>query len=114
MTVTPVEKVRMTPDPGMICGPVRSGAGRSRTAFTSSVVTGGALAVSIVVDSPVVAVVIRLDAFSASAPAGQVQPVITGSLVAAPYCLALTMLSFSGRNRVTHAVFAWQLSRYCS
>ena len=39
-------------------------------------------------------------------PAGQVEPVITGSLVAALFCLALTLLSFSGRRRVMHAVFA--------
>jgi len=39
-------------------------------------------------------------------PAGQVEPVITGSLVAALFCLALTLLSFSGRHRVMHAVFA--------
>jgi hypothetical protein len=39
-------------------------------------------------------------------PAGQVQPIITGSLVAALFCLALTLLSFSGRHRVMHAVFA--------
>ena len=38
--------------------------------------------------------------------AGQVQPIITGSLVAALFCLALTLLSFSGRHRVMHAVFA--------
>jgi hypothetical protein len=38
--------------------------------------------------------------------AGQVQPVVTGSLVAALFCLALTLLSFSGRRRVMHAVFA--------
>jgi hypothetical protein len=39
-------------------------------------------------------------------PAGQVQPIVTGSLVAALFCLALTLLSFSGRRRVMHAVFA--------
>jgi hypothetical protein len=39
-------------------------------------------------------------------PAGQVEPLITGSLVAALSCLALTLLSFSGRHRVMHAVFA--------
>jgi hypothetical protein len=39
-------------------------------------------------------------------PAGQVEPIITGSLVAALFCLALTLLSFSGRQRVMHAVFA--------
>jgi hypothetical protein len=39
-------------------------------------------------------------------PAGQVEPLITGSLVAALFCLALTLLSFSGRYRVMHAVFA--------
>ena len=38
-------------------------------------------------------------------PAGQVEPIITGSLVAALFCLALTLLSFSGRHRVMHAVF---------
>jgi len=38
-------------------------------------------------------------------PAGQVGPIITGSLVAALSCLALTLLSFSGRHRVMHAVF---------
>jgi hypothetical protein len=35
-----------------------------------------------------------------------VEPIITGSLVAALFCLALTLLSFSGRHRVMHAVFA--------
>jgi hypothetical protein len=39
-------------------------------------------------------------------PAGQVEPIITGSLVAALFCVALTLLSFSGRHRVMHAVFA--------
>jgi hypothetical protein len=39
-------------------------------------------------------------------PAGQVAPIITGSLVAALFCLALTLLSFSGRYRVMHPVFA--------
>ena len=39
-------------------------------------------------------------------PAGQVGPIITGSLVAALFCLALTLLSFSGRHRAMHAVFA--------
>jgi len=39
-------------------------------------------------------------------PAGQVEPLITGSLVAALSCLVLTLLSFSGRHRVMHAVFA--------
>lgn len=39
-------------------------------------------------------------------PAGQVEPLITGSLVAALFCLALTLLSFSGRHRVMHGVFA--------
>jgi hypothetical protein len=39
-------------------------------------------------------------------PAGQVEPIITGSLVAALFCLALTLLSFSVRYRVMHAVFA--------
>ena len=38
-------------------------------------------------------------------PAGQAGPIITGSLVAALFCLALTLLSFSGRHRVMHAVF---------
>jgi hypothetical protein len=39
-------------------------------------------------------------------PAGQVEPIITGSLVAALFCLALTLLSFLGRHRVMHVVFA--------
>jgi hypothetical protein len=39
-------------------------------------------------------------------PAGQVGPIITGSLVAALFCLALTLLAFSRRRRVMHAVFA--------
>jgi hypothetical protein len=39
-------------------------------------------------------------------PAGQAEPIITGSLVAAVFCLALTLLSFFGRHRVMHAVFA--------
>lgn len=39
-------------------------------------------------------------------PAGQVEPIITGSLVAALFCLALTLLSFFGRHRVMHVVFA--------
>ena len=39
-------------------------------------------------------------------PAAQIEPIITGSLVAALFCLALTLLSFSGRHRVMHAVFA--------
>jgi hypothetical protein len=39
-------------------------------------------------------------------PAGQVEPVITGSVVAALFCLVLTLLGFSGRRRVMHAVFA--------
>ena len=39
-------------------------------------------------------------------PVGQVEPIITGSLVAALFCLALTLLSFSGRHRVMHTVFA--------
>jgi hypothetical protein len=39
-------------------------------------------------------------------PAAQVEPIITGSLVAALSCLALTLLSFSGRHRITHAGFA--------
>jgi len=43
-------------------------------------------------------------------PAGQVEPIITGSLVAALFCLALTLLSFSGRHRVMHAVFALAIS----
>src|SRR5215813_5901242 len=38
--------------------------------------------------------------------AGQVEPIITGSLVAALFCLALTLLAFSGRHRAMHAVFA--------
>jgi len=39
-------------------------------------------------------------------PAGQAEPIITGSLVAALFCLALTVLSFAGLPRVKHAVFA--------
>ena len=39
-------------------------------------------------------------------PARQVEPIITGSLVAALYCLALALLSFFGMRRVMHAVFA--------
>jgi hypothetical protein len=39
-------------------------------------------------------------------PAGQAEPIIAGSLVAAVFCLALTLLSFYGRYRVMHAVFA--------
>jgi hypothetical protein len=39
-------------------------------------------------------------------PAGQVEPIITGSLVAALFCLALTLLSYFGRYRVMHLVFA--------
>ena len=39
-------------------------------------------------------------------PAGQVEPIITGSLTAALFCLALTLLSFSGKHRVVHVVFA--------
>ena len=39
-------------------------------------------------------------------PAGQVEPIITGSLVAALFCLTLTLLSFFGRHRVMHVVFA--------
>lgn len=39
-------------------------------------------------------------------PAGQVAPIITGSLVAALFCLVLTLLSFLGRYRVMHLVFA--------
>jgi len=39
-------------------------------------------------------------------PAGQVEPIIAGSLVAALFCLALTLLSYSRRQRVMHAVFA--------
>lgn len=38
-------------------------------------------------------------------PAGQVEPVITGSVVAALFCLALTLLGFGGRRRVMHLVF---------
>ena len=38
-------------------------------------------------------------------PAGQVEPVITGSVVAALFCLVLTLLGLSGRRRVMHAVF---------
>ena len=39
-------------------------------------------------------------------PASQAEPIITGSLVAAVFCLTLTLLSFAGRHRVMHAVFA--------
>ena len=39
-------------------------------------------------------------------PASQAEPIINGSLVAAVFCLALTLLSFAGRHRVMHAVFA--------
>jgi len=39
-------------------------------------------------------------------PAGLVQPIITGSLVAALFCVALTVLSYFGRCRVMHLVFA--------
>jgi hypothetical protein len=39
-------------------------------------------------------------------PAGKVQPLITGSLVAAVCCLALTLLAWTGRHRVMHPVFA--------
>jgi hypothetical protein len=39
-------------------------------------------------------------------PAGEAEPIITGSLVAALFCLALTLLSFAGRHRAMHAVFA--------
>jgi len=39
-------------------------------------------------------------------PAGQVEPIITGSLAAALSCLAITLLSFSGRRQAMHAVFA--------
>lgn len=39
-------------------------------------------------------------------PAGQVQPLITGSLVAAVCCFALTLLALAGRHRVMHMVFA--------
>jgi len=39
-------------------------------------------------------------------PAGQVEPIITGSLVAALFCLALTLLSYLGRHRAMHVVFA--------
>jgi len=35
-----------------------------------------------------------------------VEPIITGSPIAALSCLALTLLSFSGRNRVMHAASA--------
>jgi hypothetical protein len=38
--------------------------------------------------------------------AGQVEPIITGSLVAALFCLALTLLSYFGRYRVVHLVLA--------
>ena len=38
-------------------------------------------------------------------PAGQVEPIITGSLIAALFCLALTLLSYFGRHRVMHLVF---------
>jgi len=38
-------------------------------------------------------------------PAAQADPLITGSLVAALFCLALTVLSFSARHRIMHAVF---------
>ena len=39
-------------------------------------------------------------------PVRHVEPIITGSLVAALFCLALTLLSFSGKHRVMHTVFA--------
>jgi hypothetical protein len=39
-------------------------------------------------------------------PAGQTATIVTGSLVAALFCLALTLLYFSGRHRVMHAAFA--------
>lgn len=39
-------------------------------------------------------------------PAWQVEPIITGSLVAALFCLALTLLAFLSRHRVMHVVFA--------
>jgi hypothetical protein len=42
-------------------------------------------------------------------PAGQVGPIITGSLVAAVFCLALTLLSLTGRYRVMHPVFVLAL-----
>jgi hypothetical protein len=38
--------------------------------------------------------------------AGQVQLIVTGSLVAALFCLALTLLSYFGRHRLMHVVFA--------
>jgi hypothetical protein len=38
-------------------------------------------------------------------PAGQVEPIITGSLVAALFCLALTLLYFFSRRPVMHVVF---------
>jgi hypothetical protein len=38
-------------------------------------------------------------------PAGQVEPIITGSLVAALFCLALTLLYFFGRHQVMHVFF---------
>jgi hypothetical protein len=38
--------------------------------------------------------------------AAQVAPIFTGSLVAALFCLALTLLSFAGKSRLVHAVFA--------
>jgi hypothetical protein len=37
-------------------------------------------------------------------PAGQAQPIITGSLAAALFCFALTLLSYFGRYRVMHVV----------
>jgi sugar phosphate permease len=39
-------------------------------------------------------------------PAGQVQPLITGALLAALFCGALTLLLVSGRRRAMHPVFA--------
>jgi hypothetical protein len=39
-------------------------------------------------------------------PAGRVEPIITGSVVAALFCLTLTLLSLSRRHRVMHPVFA--------
>jgi hypothetical protein len=42
-------------------------------------------------------------------PAGQAEPIITGSLVAALFCLVLTLLYFFGRHRVMHAVFAFAI-----
>lgn len=36
---------------------------------------------------------------------GQVEPIITGSLIAALFCLTLTLLCCFGRYRVMHGVF---------